>query len=96
MSYEGYMQRWCSKGHYWKTPDAYHSLDLKKDRLCPICGEHDVAYASVDETNCEEFGKIPITDRLPILQEMEAGVGLKWHRDMIKEPKWFEFTQNLE
>lgn len=47
MSYEGYSQFLCSKGHYW-TKDCY---SVHGNELCPICGERFVWENMVDETN---------------------------------------------
>lgn len=54
MSYEGYVQMLCKKGHYW-THDAYD-----KDILCPDCGGEAVWCNNVDETNCEAAGYVEL------------------------------------
>ena len=49
MSYEGYSQFWCKKGHYWAV-DCYLVSDDKKQK-CPICNEEEVFENMVDVTN---------------------------------------------
>ena len=45
MSYEGYTQYWCKKGHHW-TAESYEDIEL-----CPVCGKKFVFSNSVDQTN---------------------------------------------
>lgn len=47
MSYEGYKQFWCKKGHYWEV-DCY-SYD--HEEKCPWCGKDVFFENSVDVTN---------------------------------------------
>jgi hypothetical protein len=47
MSYEGYSQFLCKKGHAW-AEDCNFSSEFSK---CPICGEKHVWENMVDETN---------------------------------------------
>ena len=49
MSYEGYSQFWCKKGHYW-TEDAY-TVDTYGVMKCPICNNEFVFENMVDVTN---------------------------------------------
>lgn len=57
MSYEGYSQYICKKGHYF-TRDAYDDMDYDdhgpylKYPKCPYCGEDVVWRNGVDQTNC--------------------------------------------
>lgn len=54
MSYEGYEQKLCKKGHYW-CDGVWEVLDS-----CPTCKEPAVWSNSVDETNGFEQGGIDI------------------------------------
>ena len=45
MSYEGYNQYICKKGHYW-TSDVYDEVTK-----CPVCGTTPYWVNSVDQTN---------------------------------------------
>jgi len=56
MSYEGYEQHICEKGHHFDTPAAYAMEDEKVE--CS-CGASSVWCNSVDDTNCDEQGVIP-------------------------------------
>lgn len=53
MSYEGYNQILCKKGHL-SAQDAFFS---ESDFKCR-CGEKIAWYNPVDETNCESYGLI--------------------------------------
>ena len=54
MSYEGYSQFWCKKGHYW-TKDCYELPNLmyeeSKKQKCPICDGEEVFENMVNVTN---------------------------------------------
>jgi hypothetical protein len=56
MSYEGYTQLLCSKGHLWH---ADCSADTEKE-VCPTCKSPIVWSNSVDQTNCDEHGYIEL------------------------------------
>ena len=113
MSYEGYMQRWCPQGHYWKTHDVWMLLSfypdgreqLKKDVLCPVCGERNAAWNEVDDTNCDAAGKCQIVDRLPTLVELSdsskptqtsASRGRFWHKSILDNEAWLDAIQAIE
>jgi len=50
MSYEGYSQFWCKKGHYW-TIDC-NLLHYEGEKVkCPICYKEEVFENMVDVTN---------------------------------------------
>ena len=54
MSYEGYSQFLCEKGHYWtkdcnELPNLMYEEDVKQK--CPICGEEEVWENMVNITN---------------------------------------------
>lgn len=51
MSYEGYDEYLCERGHYSQT-DAYD----EKLETCPVCGARLAYWSSVDETNGVEDG----------------------------------------
>ena len=61
MSYEGYEQLLCKKGHYWFA-DAYEFFDLADDErpMCPVCKTPVVWWNSVDQTNCEDAGYVEL------------------------------------
>ena len=68
MSYEGYVQRICEKGHY-STADAFEEYGYvpgyeEEDLPRCHCGAKIVWRNSVNETNCEGFGYI---DMAPFL-----------------------------
>jgi hypothetical protein len=72
VSYEGYREFLCSKGHY-ETRDAYDS-DIE---TCTRCGSP-IAYAhSVDQTN-GEIDDLPATKPAP---KDAIGFEDEWHRD---------------
>lgn len=50
MSYEGYEQYLCKKGHYW-TLDAQETIWCDCKQKCPICGEEEVWSNMVNVTN---------------------------------------------
>lgn len=50
MSYEGYSQFLCKKGHYW-TLDAYETMWDDKKQKCPICKKEEVWKNMVNVTN---------------------------------------------
>lgn len=50
MSYEGYSQFLCKKGHYW-TVDCYLVECLLEKNMCPICHQPAIWENMVDETN---------------------------------------------
>lgn len=53
MSYEGYDQELCAKGHY-QDVDCLERVYLGDGRICNICKEEIVWWNPVDETNgCE-------------------------------------------
>lgn len=59
MSYEGYEQHLCKKGHLFCV-DAmvFIGLDEEDVQKCPYCSESSVFFNSVDETNGEQWGVI--------------------------------------
>lgn len=58
MSYEGYIQALCEKGHYNQFPDRM-DFDLESEGSCQICGGKIVWVNSVDDTNGDAWGCIP-------------------------------------
>jgi hypothetical protein len=54
MSYEGYEQHLCVRGHRFDVPCSYEAV-------CP-CGAPSVWVNPVDDTNCDETGVIPAAD----------------------------------
>jgi len=53
MSWEGYFQHLCKKGHYWSKCAEYAEEDI----TCSICGEPVVWTNTVDVTNGSFEGK---------------------------------------
>ena len=56
MSYEGYSQFLCKKGHYWKVGcydqhQMYEADDEVIKEKCPTCSEEEVWENSVNTTN---------------------------------------------
>ena len=50
MSYEGYEQFLCEKGHYW-TENSLNCFDLPHKEKCPKCNKNPVWWHMVDTTN---------------------------------------------
>ncbi len=50
MSYEGYSQFLCKKGHYW-TVDCNELMYAEDKQKCPKCGEEEVWENMVNVTN---------------------------------------------
>ena len=65
MSYEGYVQMFCVNGHIAEvSPDYdYDPEGLTKDpvAVCLFCGGAIYHANSVDDTNCDEVGKIDVS-----------------------------------
>lgn len=59
MSFEGYHQKLCRKGHYF-TEDAETTLYVGETEKCPTCGEKFVWNNLVDVTNGSYEGSIRI------------------------------------
>jgi len=57
MSYEGYRQYWCPSGHQWEGPGEVFNIG-DQDHLCDDCGQEAVFVNEVDDTNCDEWGRI--------------------------------------
>ena len=58
MSYEGYEQHLCKKGHLF-SQDAMYFVGQEEDGpVCHHCNEPSVFFNSVDDTNGEEWGLI--------------------------------------
>ncbi len=57
MSYEGYTQNICEKGHLTTTEDLPWQSD--DSVTCEICQSEIVFRNSVDDTNCDSVGVIP-------------------------------------
>lgn len=54
MSYEGYVQCICSAGHFFSA-SAYD------EKLICSCGKEAAWHNNVDDTNCDEYGVIPVS-----------------------------------
>lgn len=61
MSYEGYVQMLCIKGHNWNV-DCYMEGD---NETCPVCKAPPVWRNSVDQTNCDEYGYVKLEVDVP-------------------------------
>lgn len=56
MSYEGYEQHICARGHWFEVPCSYGG---DGDERC-ACGASSVWHNCVDDTNGEQYGVIPL------------------------------------
>lgn len=54
MSFEGYKQCICDNGHYFEI-DVYED-----DDVCLDCGGKIAWFNTVDDTNCNSYGEIPM------------------------------------
>lgn len=61
MSYEGYTQNLCQHGHYFEEPENYGSGEPE---LCDICKGPPVWTNPVDDTNCDSYGEIQMSEFL--------------------------------
>ena len=59
MSYEGYVQCICSAGHYAEF-DCYEFGFFDHKPVCALCSNEFVWSNSVDQTNGEDYGLIPM------------------------------------
>lgn len=73
MSYEGFQEYLCPKGHY-NVRDAY-SDDCE---ACPDCGEPITYYHPVDQTNGED----PNNPACCVAEVEPIGAEDTWHEDM--------------
>lgn len=66
MSYEGYLEKLCSNGHYWSCDPPYPAEGAD---CCRKCGENSVFTWEVDQTNGIEWDEngvvIPHTTGFP-------------------------------
>jgi hypothetical protein len=60
MSYEGYTQVLCKKGHYSEEPD-----DFSGDEWKCHCGEPVAWFNPVDDTNCDSWGLVTLIEEKP-------------------------------
>lgn len=84
MSFEGYYQVLCKNGHYWEDAYCYHvhspgeepcpACDPEEWR-CDDCGAKRAWINTVDDTNCDDYGKVELTV-----------VGQDEHGDIYKIP----------
>jgi len=51
MSYEGYSQFLCKKGHYWTMDCNLLMYEEHEKQKCPVCSEEEVFENMVDVTN---------------------------------------------
>lgn len=78
MSYEGYIQYLCPKGHLWEL----NVYELDEIIVCPYCDREPVFHHSVDETNGVELDDegVPISNTVPYKFE-EIGWEDLWYTD---------------
>lgn len=81
MSYEGYTQLLCPTGHYFEK-DCNDS-----ERTCPECGQKACWENSVDDTNCEQTGLIPL-DRFTIRTLAKTKMCDMGHEHRIEPPTY--------
>jgi hypothetical protein len=60
VSYEGYVQCLCENGHYYENHRDPEWDDLSVAAICPVCRAVPVWKNSVDESNHDSYGIIPI------------------------------------
>lgn len=58
MSYEGYIQELCANGHLSEEPESY--CDYEVGARCLVCGAEIVWKNSVDDTNGDACGAVPM------------------------------------
>jgi hypothetical protein len=68
MSWEGYYQHLCEKGHYWSKCAEYTEEDI----TCSICGSHVVWTNTVDTTNGSFEGRKRIDGYIKLKVEKET------------------------
>lgn len=104
MSYEGYIQRWCSEGHYWETQSLFMVSEpqYQKDKFCSKCGGAQAAWCAVDNTNLDDQGRISVVDRLPssdefkVTKPLHTSMGNYWHKDILDDPEWLKAIEDVE
>ena len=86
MSYEGYSQFLCAKGHYW-TVDCY-AVDFCDDNKCPECGSKAVWENMVNTTNGSYEGNERIDGyvELEVLEEAKTCKCDKCGNEHVVEP----------
>ena len=102
MSHEGYVQHWCAEGHDWESvewPDpGGYPVPREETHVCPYCEGPSVAHNWVDDTNCDEYGKLRVRGRLPTVEELwEHAHEWRtrfWHRDLPECPQFIEAVNN--
>lgn len=82
MSYEGYSQHICRKGHYYTCPVDYGGG--QSDRCS--CGESSAWVNHVDDTNCDNHGFIPIEQFL--VREAERCTCSCGNTHVVQEPTY--------
>ena len=79
MSYEGYVEYLCEKGHHWAVDSVYDEYD----DTCPRCNQKASWSHDVDETNGviidEETGS-PHPNTIPAQLQIK-GYEDEWHED---------------
>lgn len=68
MSFEGYYQHWCSKGHYW-TGVEFCRQEEDEQELCPDCHAEPTVSVLVDDTNCDSWGLVQPEEVTPAKYE---------------------------
>lgn len=79
MSYEGYEEFICEKGHY-HTSDALYESYVEQTKNCPQCGGKMEWWNSVDQTN-GYYAEDPSTFEAP---KKEVGFEDVWAEDHYK------------
>jgi hypothetical protein len=92
MSYEGYNQHICRNGHRFDEPEQYGEGDIPK---CPECDAVTVWENGVDQTNCEDHGKISNDDFYKLLKTPATyRVCPTCHTSEIVTPDIYEIPTN--
>ena len=65
MSFEGYFQFICAKGHYFQESYTYGDKDEPNECLCPFCNSPVKWWNLVNDTNCDNKGYIELEEDTP-------------------------------
>lgn len=87
MSYEGYVQVFCVNGHIYEEdrhdPDGSTG---KPNKVCVYCAGDIYHVNMVDDTNCDEGGKIDV-------KSLEEKPEIRRVTEEVRESRHFTFTE---
>ncbi len=86
MSYEGYVQYICESGHYYTGPALYGEPN---ESVCQ-CGKTAAWSNDVDDTNCDEYGIVPVAvlRESLLISEAQTQTCNLGHSHTVKEEVW--------